>query len=99
MVRGTTPTHSFSIPFDTSEIDELFLTYSQNGQVVFEKQKEDCELIDNEIRVHLTQDDTLLLSDKKQTEIQLAVKTRGGDVFRSNIINVSTERILHDDKI
>lgn len=51
--RYTTPYHHFVLPFLTNEIDEVILTYSQNDEIIFTKEKEDVvihdidELLDN----------------------------------------------------
>ena len=36
MIIGTTPTHTFDIPFDTSMVDEVKITYAQDDVVVLE---------------------------------------------------------------
>ncbi len=37
MIRGTTPTLEFTMPFDTSLIAELYITITQNGATALEK--------------------------------------------------------------
>ena len=37
IIRGTTPYHSFILPFAASEIQELWISYMQNGKVIFTK--------------------------------------------------------------
>ena len=37
MIQGTTPTHTFTIPFDVSLIKELKVVYAQQGEIVLEK--------------------------------------------------------------
>lgn len=37
IVRGTTPYHNFILPLLTDDIDKIYVTYYQNGQVLFEK--------------------------------------------------------------
>ena len=34
IIRGTTPYHSFIIPLTKEEIDTIYVTYWQNGEVV-----------------------------------------------------------------
>ena len=36
MIRGTTPTHIFKLPIDTSTIRQLRITYVQYGKTVLE---------------------------------------------------------------
>ena len=42
MIRGTTPTLEFTLPFDTSLIAEIYVTMTQNGKTVLEKTLSDC---------------------------------------------------------
>lgn len=37
MIRGTTPTLEFTLPFDTSLIAEMYITLTQNGTTTMEK--------------------------------------------------------------
>ena len=46
ITRGTTPYHSFILPLSTQQIETLYITYLQNGQVVLEKNLEEIELHD-----------------------------------------------------
>ena len=57
MYRGTTPTLTFALPFQAGIIKNLFVTFSQKGQIVLEKTTADCGLIGNTIELNLTQED------------------------------------------
>ena len=46
LTRGTTPYHSFLLPFAVEDINEIYITYMQNNEVVIEKTLSDIE-IDN----------------------------------------------------
>ena len=35
--RGTTPYHSFLLPFSINDITNIYITYMQNNEVIFEK--------------------------------------------------------------
>lgn len=50
IVRGTTPYHSFLVPMAPEEIDEVYITYLQNEEVVLDKSKADVtiELVEEE---------------------------------------------------
>lgn len=37
MIRGTTPMLEFALPFDTSLIAEMYITITQNGVTMLEK--------------------------------------------------------------
>lgn len=46
ITRGTTPYHSFVLPLSSEQIETLYITYLQNGQVVLDKSLEEIELHD-----------------------------------------------------
>lgn len=99
MQRGTTPTLSFSIPIDTSLLDAVWVTLSQNDTEIVTKTMSECELDGNIIRAKLTQADTLLLSTDYDTEIQLRVRTKDGTVPETKIFKERTERVLKPEVI
>ena len=100
MRRGTTPTHIFTLPqgMQTSTFSDVYITYSQMGRVVTEKEKDDLTIAENEIRVTLTQEDTLQFLPGK-VEIQIRVKTVSGNAFASDIVVTSAQKILKDGVI
>ena len=99
MIRGTTPTLEFVLPFDTSMIADAYVTLSQSGTVVIDKPLTDCNCNENKLSVTLTQEETLKLQCDCTTEIQIRAKTLGGEAVASNIMHVSTGRILKDGAI
>ena len=44
IIRGTTPYHSFVLPLTTEEISQVYVTYFQNNEVLFEKTASDIEI-------------------------------------------------------
>lgn len=44
ITRGTTPYHSFVLPFSVEQIKALYITYLQNGEVVLERNLSEIEL-------------------------------------------------------
>lgn len=99
MIRGTTPTLEFTLPFDVDTLEEAYVTIAQNGLAVVEKCLSDCGCEGDCLRVRLTQEETLKLKCNRVVEIQIRAKTKTGDVVASNIITVSAERILKDGVI
>lgn len=98
MIRGTTPTHTFTLPFDTGELDSVYITYAQAGKTKIEKSIEDCMRDGNRLSVQLTQEETLSLTSGYMTDIQIAARV-GGTVMRSQIIQVQTHKILKEEAI
>lgn len=99
MIRGTTPTLEFTLPFDVSTLMLAYITFSQSGAEKVEKTLDDCEKNGNKLIVKLTQEDTLALSSGDHTEIQIRAKTFDGEAIASNIIRDRTDRILKDGVI
>lgn len=97
MKRGTTPTHTFTLPFETDMIQKLHILYAQDEQVKIRKTEADCTKEGNAISLTLTQEDTLLLECKKTVEIQVRVLTLGGEALNSDIIRVPVERCLESE--
>lgn len=97
MIRGTTPVLQFNLPFNAEGIDVLFISFMQNGNLVFEKNKEDCELHSNMISCQLSQTDTLQFN-KGTVEIQIRIR-KGKEALASNIITADVGRILKDGQI
>ena len=99
MIRGTTPTLEFLMPFDTGQLAEAYVTLSQNGAVVLDKALNDCQCGGQKLSVRLTQEETLKLQDEIITEIQIRARTVEDEAMASNIIRVSTGRILKEGVI
>lgn len=97
MIRGTTPTHIFKIPFDTGQLKEIRISYAQDDKVIVEKNTSDCILKGDEITVTLSQEDTLKFSHRKVVEVQLKVLTIDGGVLANNVIRVSAEEVLNEE--
>ena len=94
MIRGTTPTHTFNIPFDTSAVDEIKITYAQDDDVILEKHTSDCTLDGATISVTLTQEDTFLFNCKKAVEVQIRILTVGGNALASIPEKVGVSKCL-----
>lgn len=99
MIRGTTPTLEFELPFETSLLAEAWLTFMQNGNIVVDKTLDDCVCDGKTLVLRLTQEETLVLTCGCLTEIQLRVKTVEGDALASDIIRDYMDRILKEGVI
>lgn len=97
MKRGTTPTHTFELPFDTSILKELKITYAQDDKSILCKRLADCELNGSVAKVKLTQEETFMFDCKKMVQIQLRGLTLGGDAPESDVIIVSVDKCLDDE--
>lgn len=96
MIRGTTPTHVFDIPFDTALVKEARITYAQENQVIVDKKTEDCTMSGNTISVTLTQEDTLKFDHACMAEVQLKVLAEGC-VMAMPVKTLSIDKILNEE--
>lgn len=97
MQRGTTPTHTFTLPFGVENVRAVQVIYRQNGENVLVLEIEDCTLSKNTISVHLTQEDTFAFTESSNVEIQLRLLTADGEAMASNPLVVSCARCLTED--
>ena len=97
MYRVTTPTHTFNLPFDTSLIDKLILTYKQNGKTVIEKTEADVTMDGTTVSVTFTQQETALFK-ADVAKVQMRVKT-GEKVMASNILTVNVHEVLNKEEL
>lgn len=97
MIRGTTPTHIYTLPFLTENIKEIRIIYAQDDSVLLVKTAADCTLENDTATVKLAQEETLLFECKKPVQIQVRVLTVGGDALASNIEHVSAGKCLESE--
>ncbi len=110
--RGSTPLHTFVLPFDIENITNIYITYRQRGCNIIHKNLEDnfedfsANVENREVSVKLSQRDTLAFScSKKYTdnivEIQIRVLFESGgvvisDPIRDKVINTASDFIIRD---
>ena len=94
MRRGTTPTNVFQTDTDLTEADVIYITYEQDGNVVFEKTGDDIEVTEQELRVKLTQEETLGLNPNHVVRMQIRAKFGDGTAIASQLMTTSVHDIL-----
>ena len=107
MTRGTTPTHTFTLPdnLKTATISALYITYAQHGTTVLEKTLDDVTNNNGVLTCTLTQADTLAFDVKNQVcncdkvNIQVRIKTSDGVAMASDIMAIPISDILKDGEI
>ena len=97
MIRGTTPTHTFNIPFDSSLVKECRVIYAQNNEVLFTKTTKDCVLANKSVKTTLSQEDTFKFDCTKCVQIQLRILTAEGEALASVIEQVGVAKCLSDE--
>lgn len=107
MTRGTTPTHTFTLPdgLKTATLSALYITYAQRGTTVLEKTLSDVTINDGTIICTLTQADTLKFEVLDQhcgcdkVAIQVRMKTSDGTAMASDIMRIPVMDVLKDGEI
>lgn len=89
IARGTTPVHTFPLPFGVECIDQLVILYKQGDEQVLRRTREDCTLEGSDVTTRLTQEDTFLFTPGQTAEIQMRILTEGGDVLNSFFMRAS----------
>lgn len=96
-MRGTTPTHIFTLPFEAKLISNIRIIYTQGDEQILVKEVKDCNIDGNTVTVRLTQEETFLFDCKKYVEIQVRVLTAEKDALNSDPIKVSVEKCLDNE--
>lgn len=101
LYRGTTPTHSFTLPDELNgvELAALYITYRQVGDTVLEKALSDVSVESGVVTVQLTQEDTLSFRPGSVVQIQIRLRTAAGNAMASDIIKVDVGHVLKDGVI
>lgn len=97
MIRGTTPTLTFELPFAADEIDEGYITIAQRGRPNMDIPISRCTADGNVLTLTLMQEETLQLR-AALAEIQLRIKM-AGRVLASEMITVDIGQILKEGLI
>lgn len=104
MRRGTTPTLTFTTPYEAEIIEGGFITFSQRGTIVADipLSDENVTVADNSISVSLTQAQTLAFDASVNPAIALAqirLLMTTGKATASNVVEIPVCMILKDGEI
>lgn len=97
MIRGTTPTHHFNLPFEASMISAVRAIYKQGTKEVLRKETPDFRLEGQRVSVDLTQEETFLFDCRTPVKLQLRVKTIRGQVLNTRTMVVSVAECLDSE--
>jgi hypothetical protein len=97
MIRATTPTHKFTLPFNyTQYVKKILITYYQKGNIVLEKNENDVQIDGNIVSYKLTQEETKLFSNGF-VRVQVRVLTINDDALASEEQTVPIDNVLNDE--
>lgn len=106
MIRGTTPTHTFTFNnLDPSTFKVLNIYYAQQGVELLSKSKEDCIFSSNEAdggliyqaSVTLTQEETLIFKPKYAVKVQLRVLTSDNRALATPEYEIPVHDVINDE--
>lgn len=101
MIRGTTPTLKFKIPYKACMIEDGFVTFSRKGKVFMDIPFSDdrVSVQDKFILITFSQEDTLSFNSKAMYSVQLRILLKGDKAVASNIIAMNIGSILKNGVI
>lgn len=108
MIRGTTPTHTFTFDnLNPSTFKILNIYYAQQGVEIFCKTKEDCVFSSKETdagtqylaSVTLTQEETKSFKAKYDVEIQLRVLTAEDKSLATPKYKIDVWDVINDETL
>lgn len=102
MIKGTTPTLHFNLPFETANIKaaEIILQYVDNAKTVtIERTLDDCVVGEKSIAAVLTQEETLALPAPAIAKVQLRVLTVDDMSFATLPHEVIVKELLKESVI
>lgn len=100
MYRGSTPTFTFEIPFESPEMDKRLslISFEQDDELVLEKTLNDCEIESNRYLLTLSQEESLLFKEGKAIA-QINIITVEGKRLVTQELKFKVSRNLHDKVI
>lgn len=100
MRQGTTPLHTFVLPFPVPEGSLVRIVYAQRPggvkKVKFVKTKDDVKVDGQAVSTRLTQEDTFSVEDQYPVLAQVRVLTPEGEALGSKVVFISSEECLED---
>lgn len=99
MIKGSTPTFTFALPFDASAIAEARISFGQDGRELVKKVEGVITMKGNDISCELTQRESLLFNEQKPMQIQLKVKTHEGKVLLTDIFEADVGAALNKEML
>lgn len=96
MRRGTTPTLIFTTPYPSELIEGGSIIFSQRGIVFMEKsvEKGEVEVDDYVVKVTLTREETLAMTEVDKLKMQIDLDLRSGKNAVSNVLKETIDPYL-----
>lgn len=103
MRRGTTPTLTFTTPYEAAMVQSGYITFQQRGTIIIDTPLSDPSVTvdDNAISITLTQEQTLTFDQNASTPATAQIRAilTSGKAVASNIVCIPICAILKDGEI
>lgn len=86
MRQGTTPKHTFKLPFSIPDGSVVRVIYKQSENVLFVKTANDCAIEADTISLRLTQEETFQFDVRYKVRIQIRILTPNDEALESEVI-------------
>lgn len=96
LIRGTTPTYQFELPFQINLIKTAFVTFAQGEQIIVNRELTECQCEVNTLEITLTQKETLAFNTNDPIQIQIRVLDKGENALASEIWTEFAEDVLYE---
>ncbi len=98
MRQGTTPTIVINVNnIDVNTLKSIYVTFEQTG-LILTKTGDDIDIIDDQIQIRLSQEETLQF-ERGKCNVQLRAITNDGNAIASTIVSTNIYRILDKEVI
>ena len=96
MIRYTTPTITFDLPFEASYLTAAYITMQQ-GSIVVNKTLNDCKTSDGTLSVTLSQEETAsFVANTSPVKAQLRCIGNDGKAYASRQFKLNVEDVLKE---
>ena len=101
ITRGTTPTITFTTPFNANMIVAGFITFTLRGKIIFDVDINDeaVTVEDEAIKLKLTQEQTLMFDEDDANKVQIRLLLTTDDAVASNEVEIPIGGILREGEI
>ena len=101
MYRVTTPTHTFTLPIETSTCKEIQVTYRQRNRELVKHYQDSTlpsgmTLDGKNVIIRLTQEETKAFQ-AKPADVQVRVLTTGEDAYASQVFKIWIDEVLNEE--
>lgn len=94
ITQGTTPTFSFTLPFETAQVNGFFATFRQGEKNVLEKNLTDFVAEEYTLSVTLSQEETFLFKPNQNVRLQARLADKEGNAFASPVFTLHVAPVL-----